>query len=244
MKMPVLIFPMAPRKKSADDPERRHSGSAGLGSNNLIDQGPVIRVLVVDDHTVVRDGLSVIIDQEAGLKVVAQAANGRQAVELWQEHRPDITLMDLQMPLLNGVSAISEIRTIQPEARIIVLTTFDGDEDIYRALRAGAKSYLLKDVRRDELFHCIREVHAGKYFLPPEVAAKLAGRQPSVAMTARELEVLRLLSEGKSNKAVAAALSIAEVTVKSHVRAVFSKLNVLSRTEAIAVANRTGLFHR
>lgn len=234
---------MSHRKKSTDNPRRPDTGSAHPCPVKLVPHEPVIRVLVVDDHTVVRDGLSVIIDQEAGLKVVAQAANGRQAVELWNEHRPDITLMDLQMPLLNGVSAIIEIRTAHPEARIIVLTTFDGDEDIYRALRSGAKSYILKDVRRDELFHCIREVHAGKYFLPPEVAAKLAGRQPAVELTARELEVLRLLSEGKSNKAVGAQLSIAEVTVKSHVRAVFEKLNVLSRTEAIAVANRTGLLH-
>jgi len=234
---------MPHHKKSPDNPRRPGTGSAHPCPVKQVPHEPVIRVLVVDDHTVVRDGLSVILDQEPGLQVVAQAANGRQAVELWQEHRPDITLMDLQMPLLNGVSAIGEIRAAHPEARIIVLTTFDGDDDIYRALRAGAKSYLLKDVRRDELFHCIREVYAGNYFLPPEVAAKLAGRQPAVELTARELEVLRLLSEGKSNKAVGALLSIAEVTVKSHVRAVFAKLNVLSRTEAIAVAYRTGLLH-
>ncbi|PTY07876.1 DNA-binding response regulator [Opitutaceae bacterium EW11] len=228
-----------PNDKSAEAP----SSSAPLPNSKPADKVAAIRILLADDHTVVRDGLSVIIDQEPGLHVVAQAATGRQAVELWNEHRPDVTLMDLQMPLLNGVSAIKEIRAANPEARIIVLTTFDGDEDIYRALHAGAKSYLLKDVRREDLFHCIREVHAGKYFLPPEVAAKLASRQPVVPLTARELEVLRLLSEGKSNKAVAASLSIAEVTVKSHVRALFGKLNVLSRTEAIAVANRTGLLH-
>ena len=232
------------REKIVSKPTNRASVSVLSSPLKSIGNERAIRVLLADDHTVVRDGLSVIIDQEAGLQVVAQAANGREAVELWCEHRPDITLMDLQMPLLNGVSAIDEIRAINPDAGIIVLTTFDGDEDIYRALRAGAKSYLLKDVRREELFHCIREVHAGKYFLPPEVAAKLAGRQPTVGLTPRELEVLQLLSEGKSNKAVGTLLSIAEVTVKSHVRAVFTKLNVLSRTEAIAVANRTGLFHR
>lgn len=231
------------REKSTSKPPQQVSGSADPLSTKPVRKGTAIRVLLADDHTVVRDGLSVIIDQEPGLQVVAQAATGRQAVELWHEYRPDITLMDLQMPLLNGVSAIGEIRASYPNARIIVLTTFDGDEDIYRALRAGAKSYLLKDARRDELFHCIREVHAGKYYLPPEVAAKLAGRQPAVELTSRELEVLRLLSEGKSNKAIGTLLSIAEVTVKSHVRAVFSKLNVLSRTEAIAVANRTGLLH-
>ncbi len=235
---------MPHNKKSADTPRRPGANSSQPSPGQPAAPESVIRVLVVDDHTVVRDGLSVILDQEPGLQVVGQAANGREAVELWREHRPDITLMDLQMPLLNGVSAIGEIRSAHPEARIIVLTTFDGDEDIYRALRAGAKSYILKDIRREDLFHCIREVHAGKYFLPPEVAAKLAGRQPADELTARELEVLRLLAEGKSNKAVGASLSIAEVTVKSHVRAVFSKLNVLSRTEAIAVANRTGLFPR
>ena len=231
------------REKPTNKPAQLSPGSTLPMSGNLTRKVPAIRVLLADDHTVVRDGLSVIVHQEAGLEVVAQAATGRQAVELWSEHRPDITLMDLQMPLLSGVDAIREIRSAHPEARIIVLTTFDGDEDIYRALRAGAKSYLLKDVRREELFHCIREVHAGKYFLPPEVAAKLASRQPAVELTSRELEVLRLISEGKSNKVIGVSLSIAEVTVKSHVRAVFAKLNVLSRTEAIAVANRTGLLH-
>lgn len=151
--------------------------------------------------------------------------------------------MDLQMPQLDGVRAIYEIRAIDPDARIIVLTTFDGDDDIYRAIRAGAKSYLLKDARREELLHCIREVHAGRTLVPPAIAAKLAGHIQTEELTPRELEVLRLLAEGKSNKAVGAALSIAEVTVKSHVKALFAKLNVLSRTEAINAANRKGLLH-
>jgi two-component system NarL family response regulator len=149
--------------------------------------------------------------------------------------------MDLRMPGLSGVNATYELRAADPHARIIILTTFDGDEDIYRAMRAGAKAYLLKDVKREELFQCIREVHAGKFFIPPGVAAKLAGRQAAEELTARELEVLQLLAEGKPNKLIAAAMSIAEVTVKSHVRAIFTKLNVLSRTEAIAVASRSGL---
>jgi DNA-binding NarL/FixJ family response regulator len=202
-----------------------------------------IRVLVADDHTVVRDGLVAIIKQEKDMDVVAETGDGRKAVELWKKHRPDVTLMDLRMPELDGVNAIYEIRAAEPNARIIVLTTFDGDEDIYRGMRAGAKSYLLKDVRREELFQCIREVHAGRTFVPPAVAAKLAERLIAEELTSRELEVLRLVAEGKPNKLIGADLAITEVTVKSHVQSVFRKLNVLSRTEAIAVANRKGLLH-
>ena len=201
----------------------------------------VIRILLADDHVVVRDGLAAIINQEKDMRVVAEAGEGKEAVELWKKHRPDITLMDLRMPGLSGANAIYEIHEVNPNVRIIVLTTFDGDEDIYRAIRAGAKAYLLKDVKREELFHCIREVHAGKFVIPPAIAAKLAGHQSIEELTSRELEVLKLLAEGKPNKLIASALSIGEVTVKSHVRAIFSKLNVLSRTEAIAVASRSGL---
>jgi DNA-binding NarL/FixJ family response regulator len=201
----------------------------------------VIRVLVADDHTVVRDGLVAIIRQEKDMDVVAETGDGRRAVELWKKHRPDVTLMDLRMPELDGVSAIYEIRAVDPNARIVVLTTFDGDEDIYRGIRAGAKSYLLKDINRQEMFQCIREVFAGKMFVPPAIALKLAERLPAEELTARELEVLRLLAEGKPNKIIGADLSISEVTVKSHVQSLFRKLNVLSRTEAIAVANRRGL---
>lgn len=201
----------------------------------------VIRVLIAEDHTVVRDGLVAIINQEPDMRIVADTGDGRPAVELWRKHRPDVTLMDLRMPQLDGVAAIYEIRAIDPNARIIVLTTFDGDEDIYRGMRAGAKSYLLKDVRREDLFQCIREVHAGRTFVPPAIAAKLIERLPGEELTPRELEVLRLLAEGKPNKLVGVTLSISEVTVKSHVQAIFKKLNVLSRTEAIAVATRRGL---
>jgi DNA-binding NarL/FixJ family response regulator len=202
-----------------------------------------IRVLVADDHTVVRDGLVAIIKQEKDMDVVAQAGDGRQAVELWKKHRPDVTIMDLRMPGLEGVNAIYEIRAADPNARIIVLTTFDGDEDIYRGMRAGAKSYLLKDVKREELFECIREVHNGKTFVPPAIAAKLAERLPAEELTPREMEVLQLLAAGKPNKLIGADLAITEVTVKSHVQSMFRKLNVLSRTEAISVANRRGLLH-
>lgn len=203
-----------------------------------------IRILIAEDHTVVRDGLVAIVKQEKDMEVVAETGDGQQAVELWKGHRPDVTLMDLRMPSLDGVNAIYEIRAADPDARIIVLTTFDGDEDIYRGMRAGAKSYLLKDVRRDELFQCIREVHAGRTFMPSVIACKLAERINAEVLTPRELEVLRLVAEGKPNKLIGADLAIAEVTVKSHVQSVFRKLNVLSRTEAIAVATRRGLLHR
>lgn len=200
-----------------------------------------IRILLAEDHIVVRNGLAAIINQEKDMTVVAEAGEGKEAVELWKTHRPDVTLMDLRMPGLSGANAIYEIHEVNPDVRIIVLTTFDGDEDIYRAIRAGAKAYLLKDVKREELFHCIREVNAGRFVIPPAVAAKLAGRQSIEELTPRELEVLKLLAEGKPNKLIASVLSIGEVTVKSHVRAIFTKLNVLSRTEAIAVASRSGL---
>jgi two-component system NarL family response regulator len=202
-----------------------------------------IRILVAEDHTIVRDGLVAVIEQESDMTVVSDAGDGQRAVELWKLHRPDVTLMDLRMPGVDGVNAIYQIRAVDPNARIIVLTTYDGDEDIYRGLRAGAKAYLLKDVRREDLFQCIREVHAGRIHLPPLIAAKLAERLPGDELSPRELEVLRLLAVGKPNKLIGVALSITEVTVKSHVQSMFKKLNVLSRTEAIAVANRRGLLH-
>lgn len=202
---------------------------------------PLIRILVAEDHTIVRDGIVALLSQEPGLSVVAQASNGREAVKLWEKQRPDVALMDLQLPELDGISAIRQVRSIDPDARIIVLTTYDGDEDIYQAVRAGARAYLLKDVRREELFRAVREVHAGKILLPPAVASKLASRLPSDELTAREMDVLRLLAKGKPNKLIAADLSITEVTVKTHVQALFRKLNVLSRTEALAAANRRGL---
>jgi DNA-binding NarL/FixJ family response regulator len=202
-----------------------------------------IRILIAEDHTVVRDGLVAILDQEHDMDVVAETGNGRQAVDLWNSQRPDVTLMDLRMPGLDGVSAIQAIRAADPNARSIILTTFDGDEDIYRGMRAGAKAYMLKDVGREELFRCIREVHAGGTLVPSVIAAKLAGRLHADGLTPRELEVLRLLAQGKPNKLIGSALFVSEVTIKSHVQSIFRKLNVLSRTEAIAVATRKGLLH-
>jgi DNA-binding NarL/FixJ family response regulator len=200
-----------------------------------------IRILIAEDHTVVRDGLVAILDQEHDMEVVAETGNGRQAVDLWNAQRPDVTLMDLKMPGLDGVSAIRAIRAADPNARSIILTTFDGDEDIYRGVRAGAKAYMLKDVGREELFRCIRAVHAGGTLISTDIAAKLAERLHVDRLTPRELEVLGLLAQGKQNKLIGAALLVSEVTVKSHVRSILGKLNVLSRTEAIAVATRSGL---
>jgi DNA-binding NarL/FixJ family response regulator len=218
-------------------------GSAPSAEHCAAGSRNAIRILVAEDHTIVRDGLVAVIEQESDMTVVSDAGDGQRAVELWKLHRPDVTLMDLRMPGVDGVNAIYQIRAVDSNARIILLTTYDGDEDIYRGLRAGAKSYLLKDVRREELFQCIREVHAGRIHLPPLIAAKLAERLPGEELSPRELEVLRLLAEGKPNKLIGVALSITEVTVKSHVQSLFKKLNVLSRTEAIAVANRRGLLH-
>jgi DNA-binding NarL/FixJ family response regulator len=203
--------------------------------------GAIIRVLVAEDHTIVRDGLVALIRQQPDMDVVADAGGGQEAIALWKKHRPDVTLMDLKMPGMDGVSTIEHIRAIEPNARVIVLTTYSGDEDIYRGIRAGAKAYLLKDVRREELFHCIREVHGGRTLIPADIGAKLAERLPAVELTPREQEVLRHLSQGKPNKIIGAELAISEVTVKSHVQSLFRKLNVLSRTEAIAVATRKGL---
>jgi DNA-binding NarL/FixJ family response regulator len=230
-------------------PEKKKTGDVAPTSASKVTKhgggnGGSIRILIAEDHTVVRDGLVAIIRQEPDMTVVADTGDGQQAVELWKKHRPDVTLMDLRMPVLDGVNAIYQIRAADPEARIIVLTTYDGDEDIYRGMRAGARSYLLKDVRREELFQCIREVHAGKTYIPPAIAAKLAERMPAEELTTREHEVLQLLAEGKPNKIIGSALSINEVTVKSHVQSLFRKLNVLSRTEALAVATRKGLLHR
>ena len=201
----------------------------------------MIRVLIAEDHAIVRDGFVAILEQECDIEVVAETGNGRQAVALWTEQRPDVTLMDLKMPGLDGVDAIQEIRALDPTARVVILTTFDGDEDIYRGMCAGAKAYLLKDVGREELFQCLREVHAGKTFIPAVIATKLVERLAAPGLTPRELAVLRLVAEGRSNKVIGKALFVSEVTVKSHVQSIFRKLHVLNRTEAIAVALHKGL---
>ena len=199
------------------------------------------RVLLVDDHALLRTGVANIINQEADLEVVAEAANGLEAVDAFEQHRPDVTLMDLRMPGLEGVEAVRRIRAIDPHARVIVLTTYDADEDIARALQAGAKAYILKDISAAALVACIHDVLAGKTYLAPSAAAKLAERVTQIQLTPRELGALRLLADGQSNKEIAATLEISERTVKTHLGHLFEKLGVTSRTEAVRVATRRGL---
>jgi two-component system NarL family response regulator len=199
------------------------------------------RVLVVDDHALLRTGVANIINLEPELEVVAEAANGADAIEAFRLHRPDVVLMDLRMPGMEGVEAVTRIREIDPQARVVVLTTYDADEDIARALQAGAKAYILKDIAADALVSCIRHVLSGKTYLAPSAAAKLAERVTQVQLTPRELSALRLLANGNSNKEIATALQISERTVKSHLGHLFEKLGVTSRTEAVRVATRRGL---
>jgi two-component system NarL family response regulator len=200
-----------------------------------------IRVLIAEDQSLVRRGLAAIINMEEDVTVVGEAGDGEEAIEQWRRLRPDVVLMDLRMPRLEGVEAIKRIRAEDPKAGIIVLTTFDHDEDIYAGLRAGAKAYLLKDVQPEELFGCIRAVHAGEAYLQPKVAAKLVQRVQEHKLTEREEQILKLLAEGKSNRAIGQVLHITESTVKSHLKSLFVKLDATSRAEAIALAARRGL---
>lgn len=202
-----------------------------------------IRILLADDHPVVRQGLAALINRQPGMRVVAEAATGREAVVLFAEQRPDITLMDLRMPELDGVAAILAIRAEAPAARVIILTTYDGDEDIYRGLLAGAMAYLLKDATPEVLVEAIQAVHAGQKRIPQEVAAKLAERMGGPELTPRELEVLRLLVAGHSNKGIGAALAIGEGTVRTHVANILAKLQVQDRTQAATAAIRRGIVH-
>jgi DNA-binding NarL/FixJ family response regulator len=200
-----------------------------------------IRVLIADDHVTVLEGLAAIIGRQPDMMVVAEAADGQEAVDLWTEHRPDVTLLDLRMPTLDGVGVIENIRKQDASARVIVLTTYDSDTEILRAIKAGTKAYLLKDARREELLDCIRRVNRGETCIPASLVEKLAAGLSSESLTGRELNVLELLAQGKSNKEIGVNLYISETTVKSHLRSIFRKLNVLSRTEAITVASRRGL---
>jgi len=198
-------------------------------------------VLLVDDHALLRTGVANIINQEHDLQVVAEASNGVEAVAAFERHRPDVTLLDLRMPVMEGVEAVRQIRDRDPRARVVVLTTYDTDDEISRALKAGAKAYVLKDISADQLIGCIRDVLAGKTYLAPSAAAKLAEGVTHVQLTPREMAALRLMADGKANKEIASELSISERTVKTHLGHLFDKLGVTSRTEAIKVATRRGL---
>ncbi|AFZ56711.1 two component transcriptional regulator, LuxR family [Anabaena cylindrica PCC 7122] len=200
-----------------------------------------IRVLIADDHYIVRQGLATIINRDPEMTVIAQAEDGQQAIALFQEYQPDVALMDLRMPQIGGVEAITAIRAEFKQARIMVLTTYDGDEDIYRGLQAGAQGYLLKDAKPNELLNAIRKIHSGQKYVPPEVGAKLVQRMSNPELSNRELDVLRLIAQGMSNLDIGAALSIGESTVKSHVNRILSKLGVNDRTQAVIVAIKRGI---
>lgn len=202
-----------------------------------------IRLLVVDDHPVVRGGLVALLATVEDMTVVAEANDGREAVEQFRLHQPDVTLMDLRLQHVGGVEAIRLIRAESPAARIIVLTTFDGDEDIYRAIQAGAKAYLLKGMSVEELIGTIRTVHQGKMRIPAAIAEKLAERMAGPQLTSRELEVLELIVRGRSNKEIGSALSISEATVKTHINNLLAKLGVDDRTGASTAALQRGIVH-
>jgi DNA-binding NarL/FixJ family response regulator len=202
-----------------------------------------IRIVVVDDQAVVRQGFVSLINTVADMEVIAEGNNGQQAVELYREHKPDVMLIDLRMPVLSGVEAIAAIRREFPGARMIVLTTYDGDEDIYRSLQAGAQGYLLKDVFFEDLEEAIRKVHAGSRRIPSQVAERLAERMSGSDLTGRELEVLQQIVAGRSNKEIGSQLSISEATVKSHINNILSKLGVSDRTQAATTALQRGIVH-
>jgi len=201
----------------------------------------MIGILAVDDHALLREGIAALVNAESDMKLIAEASNGQEAIEKYRLHRPDVTLMDLQMPKLGGVETIRQIRGEFPQARVIVLTTFDGDEDIYRALQAGARAYLLKGMPLEELLTTIHAVHSGKLHIPSSVAEKLAERLSGQELTARELSVLERIVAGRANKEISADLFISEATVKTHINSLLGKLGVADRTHAATVAIQRGL---
>ena len=200
-----------------------------------------IRVLIVEDHNVVRQGLVALLNLVEGLEVVGEAADGIEAVTQFRKHRPDVTLIDLRLPRMSGVEAIESIRIETPQARFIVLTTYDGDEDIYRALKAGARAYLLKGMTSEDLITTIHAVHAGKSRIPPAIAERLAKRMGAEDLTPREFDVLEQIVQGKSNKEIAAELGILEATVKTHINSLLGKLGVADRTQAATAAIQRGI---
>jgi DNA-binding NarL/FixJ family response regulator len=201
----------------------------------------MIGVLSVDDHPLLREGISALVNAQTDMKLVAEASNGQEAIEQFRSHRPDVTLMDLQMPEMNGIDAIIGIRSESPNANIIVLTTYAGDVQMLRALKAGARGYVLKGRVRRELLDTIRAVHAGQKRIPPEVAAELANHAGEDDLTAREIEVLNLIAAGNANKEVAGRLRISEDTVKSHIKNILAKLDANDRTHAVTTAVKRGI---
>lgn len=204
-------------------------------------KGP-IRILIVDDHALLREGIAALVNVESDLKLVGEACNGQEAIEKFRLSKPDITLMDLQMPALNGIEAIISIRAEFPDARIIVLTTYTGDVQVLRALKAGARAYILKGEVHKDLLDTIRAVHGGQKRIPPEVAVELAAHAVRDDLTSREIDVLRLIASGHANKDIAGRLFIAEETVKSHVTNILAKLGANDRTHAVTIALKRGIF--
>ena len=200
-----------------------------------------IRILTVDDHPLLREGIAALVNAESDMKLIAEASNGEEAIEQFRLHRPDVTLMDLHMPAMNGIEAVTRIRAEFPDARIIVLTTYTGDVQALRALKAGARAYILKGHVHRELLEAIRAVHAGKKRIPPDVAAELADHAAENELSSREIEVLRLIASGNANKLIADQLSISEETVKSHVTNILSKLGANDRTHAVTIGLRRGI---
>lgn len=213
-----------------------------MTSATMIEEQP-IKILICDDHPIMRFGIAAIIQARSDMTVVAQAGNAEQAIRLFGEHRPDITLIDLRLPDRSGVEVIRAGRRMEPQARFIVLTTYEGDEDIHQALEAGAMGYLIKGMSHEVLIEALKRVHAGRRFLPSPVARALASRMPDCELSARESQVLSLLVRGKSNREIADELCIKEATVKSHVSVILMRLNVTDRTQAVIAALQRGLAH-
>ena len=203
----------------------------------------MIRILCVDDHRIVREGIASLIDRQADMRVVASAASGEEAIDLFVEHQPDITLMDLQLGVMDGITAIKIIRRRAPDARIVVLTMRRGDEDIHRALEAGASTYLMKDTISDDLIRVLREVQAGEHPMPADVEARLAERATRATLTDREVQVVELVAQGMRNKEIGVSLGITETTVQVHVKNILAKLKVQDRSGAITAAIRRGIIH-
>lgn len=200
-----------------------------------------VRIVIADDHAVVRAGVAALLEHAGGFKIVGHANTGVEAVKQWIEHRPDLILMDLKMPEMGGLEAIARIRSEKVDAAIVILTTFDGDEDIFRGIRGGARGYVLKDASPEELILCVKTVCEGRSYIPVNIASKLADRISGNALTEREREILARVASGESNKRIAQNLDITEGTVKTHIASVLSKLDATSRTEAVAIARRRGL---
>ena len=201
----------------------------------------LIRVGIVDDHPVVRDGLAAILGLQPDIKVVGEAATGREACALFDRQRPDVLLLDLKMPGMDGLEVVQTLCAAHPEARIVILTTYGGDEDIFRSLKAGARGYLLKDAPRQQILEAIRTVHAGGRYLPAAIVSKVAEHALRPELTGREREVLQHMARGESNKEIGAALFVSEGTVKTHVKSILAKLDASSRTEAVTIATRRGI---